>query len=424
MYISPGTMEGVLKMLNTLKKYPDAYKKLSIIANGVCADGNKLASSLIGYPEKYKTKRRDKCTRLVNGKMYDTGAENSPYVPQELILFFENERKSIVKFNYKENSPVKLMISDNNRDLYLLHSTENWTLPVEIPFCNDSDNYVSVLGIDRAAIMGYQGCSGWLLKKQCLFCDNVALRRGEQSIIPNLNDLPDLNKDTVQCWLKNLTPRYAKCIAESCKKILPSIKPHCHLVFMSGNLPYNDLIWQYHLDLIQKITEDFPLDKYETYLNLLPPPDRKMLQEAKDAGIKKVIFNMEVWGEDYRFVCREKNDLIPMPVFLERLKDSVDIFGKGNVYCGFVLGAQPIERLREGCKYLTEMGVSCNMTVFTPKRGTPWENKPVLPLESVADFSLFLAGQLNKHELSPLYCRLSSRSEVIWEIFEDMINER
>lgn len=407
-------------MLEILRDYPSAYKKLSIIAYGVDADGNELAASIADYPMAYKTKRAKKRTSLINGKMFDTGDEKSPYVPQELILFFDNGRQSVVKFNYKHSSPIKLILSDDKKELKLWHSKDNWNLPVKLPRRVPSDEYVSVLGIDRLGIMGYHGCSGWLQKRQCLFCDNVALRQGEHTLIPNLNDLPDLDKSTIENWLENLTPEYAERIAESCARLIPSIRPHCHVVFMSGNLPYIDLIWKYHLNLIRRVTEKFSLDDYETYLNILPPENADSLLEAKALGIKKVVFNMEVWGNDYKSVCREKNDLLPMPVFIQRLKDAVDIFGWGNVYCGFVLGAQNIERLYEGCDNLTGMGVSCNITVFTPKPGTPWENKRTPPLTQTAEFSLYLAKKIWQHGLSPLYCRLSSRSEVVWEILEDM----
>ena len=36
-----------------------------------------------------------------------------------------------------------------------------------------------------------------------------------------------------------------------------------------------------------------------------------------------------------------------------------------------------------------------------------------------AEFSLFLARLLQSYGQRPLYCRLSSRSEILWELLED-----
>ena len=84
-----------------------------------------------------------------------------------------------------------------------------------------------------------------------------------------------------------------------------------------------------------------------SYLNLLPS-NFDLLEEARLAGYQKLLFSLEVFGESYfRSICPEKYELVGFNRFIDAMKLSVEIFGKGQVRCNFVLGAQPVENLKK-----------------------------------------------------------------------------
>lgn len=397
-----------------------ALIKLLIISNGIAIDGKLLKRTIKNYETLYRVKRSKKNIQVVDGKLLDTSKDDVPFVPDELFIHFDNGKKSVVKVNFRPESDIFLKISSEK--LLLEHKSGLFSVA-----CSLSERCVvntarcmEIIGADRVAVLGYEGCSGWLNKTQCRFCDSAARRETERSPIPTLNDIQTEYHGNIERWLdRSVTdyfPKVSKAFADVCEKV----KPHCHLHIMSGNLPDLNMTWKYHIELVRAINAAKPILNFDTYLNILPPMDSSLLVAAKEIGVKNVIFNMEVWGEkDYKRVCPEKSQLISMPLFMERLEEAVDVFGRGHVRCGFVFGAQDPTNLREGCKVLSEMGVSCSSTVFTPKRGTPWENKKRPHVDDVWLFSLYLSELMRKYNLSPLYCRLSSRSEILWELLED-----
>jgi biotin synthase-like enzyme len=186
---------------------------------------------------------------------------------------------------------------------------------------------------------------------------------------------------------------------------------------MAGNLPDSDAEWEYMLELSGILNDVKPLNDVDSYLNILPPLDKQYLYKAEALGFRKMIFNLEVFGEKFfRAVCPGKNMHIPYAVFLQRMREAAEIFGAGMVRCGFVLGAQPAEYLKEGVIELAEQGIVSDFTVFTPKKGTPWEHKKRPDIFEVADISSFLREIYEKYNFSPLYCSLSSRSGIMNEL--------
>ena len=101
------------------------------------------------------------------------------------------------------------------------------------------------------------------------------------------------------------------------------------------------------------------------------------------------------------------------------MKESVSIFGKGKVRCNFVLGAQHISKLKKGVQEIAEFGVASDFTIFTPKRGTPWENKPKPTDDEIIDFTSFLYEIYKQYNFEGIYCCESSRSCVLNEMLRD-----
>ena len=138
-------------------------------------------------------------------------------------------------------------------------------------------------------------------------------------------------------------------------------------------------------------------------------------------GFNQVAFNLEVIGEDrFKEVCPGKASVIGYGNFVHALEEAVKVFGFGKVRSNFVLGAQPIEELLSGVKELADKGIVADYSVFSPKRGTPWENKKPPEMQEVVDFSLALANIYQEHGFKGIYCGLSSRSSVLNEILENI----
>lgn len=394
-----------------------AWIKLDAICSGIAVDGRAL-EALPGYPQGFRTKRAHKRAVLCAGRVIDAVSGDVPWIPEELILHFEDGRASVVKVNHRPGSEVVLDFDGDalflrREGCYRVRCSLNRRPP-------ETGGLLGVLGADRVGVLGYEGCSGWLHRQQCRFCDTTPRRPDEPGPVPTLNDLQHRFGGDLEAFLSAARSDYFPRLARAWEAIGDWVTPHCHLHVMSGNLPDLDLTWRYHLDLARALAAVRPLESVDSYLNLMPPLDERLLIEAAGLGFRNVIFNMEVWGErDYAEVCPEKAALMPMATFLQRLRRAVDIYGPGNVRCGLVFGAQPLDRFEEGCRRLTELGVAVSTTVFTPKAGTPWAKRPAPAIRAVAEHARFLADLMIEHGHRPLYCRLSSRSEVLWELIED-----
>ncbi len=176
------------------------------------------------------------------------------------------------------------------------------------------------------------------------------------------------------------------------------------------------------LNIAKALSEIKPLSEIDSYLNIMPPVNKKYIEEAKKLGFNNIMFNLEVFGEQkYKEVCPGKHNLIPHQIFIDRMIEAVNFFQPGNVRCGFVFGAQPVNELEAGVKYLAQKGVVSDYTVFTPKKGTPWQNKFQPDIIDVAKFSIFLVSIYKKYNFTPLYDRLSSRSSIMNECFESRV---
>ena len=197
----------------------------------------------------------------------------------------------------------------------------------------------------------------------------------------------------------------------------PDVGPHVHLHVMAGNLLDVNAEWDYVLQLVQAVTRVVRLQEVDSYLNLLPPPDPVWLERAHALGLDKLIFNLEAYGEAaFSEICPGKQKLIPYQRYLRRMDQAVELFGKGKVYSGFVLGVQPVEDLRRGVAALASRGIVPEYSSFTPKPGTPLAQRARPDLMVTARFARYLADLYQEHGFSPMYCRLSARSSIMTEL--------
>lgn len=407
-----------------------AALKLFVVRYGLAVDGRELEGSIPGYPEDYRTKRSKKSIGLLDGELVDRETEDHPWIPEEIYIKHGSVR-SVVKTNFVEDSPFRLTV--RGKEAVVVAEDLGLELDCDLPRRRSvhdtiingypADNFVQVIGSDRVAILGYDGCHGWFTGKQCKFCDSCASRPGETFGRPSLNDLRNRYSDDIDRWMAECQPAYFEGLLQAYRLILADkIGPHFHLHLMAGNLPDVDREWRYMLELIEALNTVRPLEAVpDSYLNILPPHDDAYMEKAHRSGCRKLIFNLEVYREErFAAVCPDKNELMPYDDFVRKMKDAVRIFGWGNVRCGFVLGAQPVEELKRGVVELAEHGIAADYTVFTPKKGTPWKDRERPDIVSVARFAAFLTQIYRGYGLEPLFCRESARNSCANEILDDL----
>ena len=108
--------------------------------------------------------------------------------------------------------------------------------------------------------------------------------------------------------------------------------------------------------------------------------------------------------------------------FIQKLKEAVQIMGKGNVRTNFVLGLQDVEELLIEIEKLAKDGVVADYSIFQPKPNTEYYNKLAPSFEQVKYFTERLVEIYIKYNFKPIYCSISSRSSIINELYEEKNN--
>ncbi|MEI7792170.1 MAG: radical SAM protein [Candidatus Berkelbacteria bacterium] len=395
---------------------------------------------LKGYPsiENYRVKYKVKKPSVENHKFIDKST-NTSVIPAEVIVS-ANGKKTLVKIGHRDTSPISLILEDgifhliekdSNKKIDLkielvakrLYTAER--LPKEInPKTPLLDDFVQVVGLDRIAIMAYEGCWHQICKKACRFCDANPKREKTESGLPSLNSLVDFEFNE-SAWWNSHRADFLAGIEYSMKRILEieNITPHQHFQLMAGNIINTEMVWKICEEIAEVVNKVKPISEFDSYLNLAAPRNdaEKYLKMAKNKmGFNQIEFNLEVIGEErFAEVCPGKAAIAGYANTVEMLKKAVDIFGWGKARSNFVLGAQPVEELLEGIRDLAGYGIVADYSIFVPKRGTPWEKRKSPDMDTVVYFTKELAKIYKKHNFKGIYCGLSSRSNILHEMLDE-----
>jgi len=106
-----------------------------------------------------------------------------------------------------------------------------------------------------------------------------------------------------------------------------------------------------------------------------PPLTISKIKELKDAGATAAIINIEVFDDVLRKeICPGKGQTM-LEEYIEALKYSVDLFGKGNVSSVVIVGLQSEQDIDNACKLLISIGVIPTLMPFKPLDGTLLQNR-------------------------------------------------
>jgi hypothetical protein len=114
------------------------------------------------------------------------------------------------------------------------------------------------------------------------------------------------------------------------------------------------------------------------------PPHR--LPAIREAGADGVCFNLEIWDRRvWQRVCPGKAEFLGREMWEHSLIEAVRVFGVGNVYSAFVIGAEmalddaladpqaALESNLEGVHWLLSRGIHPILSLFWPFAGTDLE---------------------------------------------------
>ena len=175
-----------------------------------------------------------------------------------------------------------------------------------------------------------------------------------------------------------------------------------HLYLTSGSMTNPDLEADRFLSIVRGVRRASE-GAYLAVGSQALPPER--LPGFKEAGADGVCFNLEVWDRDvWERVCPGKARFIGREMWEESLVEAVGVFGEGNVFSAFVIGAEmvlddaladPDDAMQsniEGMQWLISRGIHPILSLFWPFVGTDMEGAAGPDLH----FLLRLFGTVNE----------------------------
>ena len=379
--------------------------------------------------QEYKTKKIRKKPKVMDDEVYDISTDEN-VIPSEILLH-HGEKTSIVKLRYNSLSILKIELKDGKlilikngkevKEIYGELIKKYDILNLKTQFYDENHiakikEFVDIVGIDRITVLFFDGCYNWNCGKPCKFCDLHPKEKKDYSLRPNVNDIKKY-RDVKNWWDKNKSIFFAG-IKYGIKQILENIQfNHKHLLLMAGNLPENKNVWDIAEETIENMSKYMEFNDFDVYLNIAPHDDLNRLKRLKKLGITQVQYNLEIANKElFEFTCPGK---IKYDVFVEKLKEAVEIMGRGNVRTNFVLGLQNINELLNEIEEFAKYGVVADYSVFQPKPGTEYYSKTAPSFEDVKFFTERLVDIYIKYGFKPIYCSKSSRSSVVNELYEE-----
>lgn len=379
--------------------------------------------------QSYRTKKIKKNPKVIENEVYDISTDQN-IIPSEILLYC-GKKSSIVKLRYNKDSIIKIKLKKEKliiikqgkeiEDVSVSLIKKYDILESDTPF---SDKYhiakvkefVDIVGMDRITVLFYDGCYNWNCGKPCKFCDLHPKEKKDYSLRPNVNDV--IKYENIDNWWNANKKIFFDGIKYGMDKILRNIEfEHKHLLLMAGNLPENSNIWNVAEETIVNMANYINYKDFDVYLNIAPHDNIQRLKKIKELGITQVQYNLEIANKElFEFTCPGK---IKYETFVNKLKEAVNVMGKGNVRSNFVLGLQNIDEMLIEIEKLAEYGVVADYSIFQPKKGTEYYNKKSPSFEEIRYFTERLVEIYIKYGFKPIYCSKSSRSSVVNELYEE-----
>jgi len=426
-------MPSSKKTENVFKKFLDQpsssavlNSKLLLLTHGLDFSFAQLRQNFPQLKEKYKVNK----IKVSDRHQVSTQSGQRDFIPDELILA-DSRNKSVCKVFYRPSSAFVLGWQEGEFIISEKDSRQEFPIkiePVKLPNFSKLkyqdvylDEFISVVGQDRLSIIPFDGCSNWPQGLPCLFCGANPSRLGFSGIKPDVYSLEGEHQNNCSQWWQAKKKTMMSGISLALQKFseLDELTPHFHFNLIGGNLPDMDFCWKLSLEVAELVREYIDLKKIDSHFNMMAPMNFKLIDRAKEIGFTNMDMNLECFDRSYfQKVCPGKAKQIGYQKIREALAYSLKSFGRGQVRSNFVLGAEPFSRLLAGAEELGQQGIVADYTIFFPRPGSRWHDKPTPDPNQVLDFTEQLVKIQKKHGLHPFCCSLSSRSSIANEVFD------
>lgn len=351
--------------------------------------------------------------------------------PQELIIKNAGDSYSVVVSCVASNPTSNPIILDADEDGCLIALVDGEKVEnIEIHFVEEPEyysknlsngeavkKYVSACGLDELNIIPWKGCA---ISRGCRFCGINNFIKADELSAHRISRDNDEWKKISEEYLDNLEEAVLIAKKSEC------YQEHAHVILIAGNLDNNNLDFEAEVfsgivkrvaPLVNDISEE------GVVAVITPPQNMKYINELKNAGVEKVVFNLEAITEcGFKKYCPGKADL-GYQFFIDRLKYAIDVFGKGNVWTNLVFGLETVEETLGKCAELIADGVVISANVLHLDKGNTLDCD-VPSTKDVIDF-FYRLEILNKQEgFVPFYCAKALRTSLSNEAHDMRIKER
>ena len=320
-----------------------AKLKLKLLIKGLRIDG----SAFYGLGDIYKE--------------YQYGYNDSNWVkhaqkqiiPSELLL----PGQIVVAPHLRPNSPYLIKrIADT---MYVIDETTDEVLStidylprpniwnIKLSDGSKLKEYLNVYGTNCLNLFIVANCDFWNEGMPCVFCSLQPTQKLHKEVVMN----------------KSL-----ERIEEAISLAFKNEENLDWMIITGGSLKDRKLETKRYYDVLSIIQKHIPErwnGKIKGNAALLPTNSEQDLMRIYETGIEHPSFNMEVWGEDlFRSYCPGKEKYASFKSLIKTYEKAVKIWGSGQVWCNFVGGISPISDLKEGFKFMADLGVVPGANIF------------------------------------------------------------
>lgn len=302
-----------------------------------------------------------------------------------LQLFLADDM--IVSVPYNKNNPYKseYFLYEENNKIYLtnnLITIEVKPFPFHSPFWYDYkltngkpiSDYIQMEGKDVLICSITTSCCYFSKSEQCSFC---ALNGGNVS---------------------NEVDRMA-AIIEGLKVILKEDASVKSINLTGGNLYTEDKGANKYIDILKEIRS---ISNIPIVVEISPPDNLDLLYILHNAGATAIELNVEIWDEKIRKMLMPGKAKISREHYIAAWKKAVEIFGKGNVGSGIIIGFENSKSSLEGIKAMIEVGCLPSILPFKPTEGSILENFRNCTPEEILSVTKEASKLLKEKKLSPI----------------------
>lgn len=274
-------------------------------------------------------------------------------IPSELLL----PGNIAVAPHLRPNSPYiikrikeKMYVLDEKKDMILssieyLKRPKLWDL--RLSDGTKVKQYLNVYGMNCLNLFIVANCEFWNEGLPCVFCSLQPTQNMHNEVVVNKT----IDK-----------------IEEALKLAFSSGDDLEWMIITGGSLKNRQLEFKRYCDVLTVVKRCIPKEwngKINGNAALLPTNNERDLIQLYETGIAHPSYNLEVWGKElFNFYCKGKGKYVSFDSIVETYKKSVKIWGNGEVWCNFVGGLSPIDDLKEGFKYMADLGVVPGANIF------------------------------------------------------------